>query len=112
MPAWQTLLMPAAAFALLAVFIGLSIVAGLGAWWLAGLRRGWAAILPILATFGALYLFGHLLDLSPGPTVTLFGFDVALAFDMALAVLVAGGVALLQRLGAGRVTRDAAAARR
>ncbi len=104
--------MPGAAFALLAVFIGLSVVAGLGAWWLVGPRRGWAAILPVLGTFGALYLFGHLLDLSPGPTVTIFGFDVALAFDVTLAVLVAAGVAVLQRLAAGRLTRAAAATRR
>jgi hypothetical protein len=101
--------MPAAAFALLAVFIGLSIIAGLGAWWLVGVRRWWGVILPVFATFAALYLVGHLLDLSPGPTVRLFGFDVALAFDIGIAVLVAAGVALLQRLTAGLLTRDATA---
>lgn len=103
--------MPAAAFALLAFFVGVSLVAGLLAWWLIGPRRPWGAVLPTLGAFGALYLFGHLLEISPGPTVDLFGFDVAILFDVGLALLVAVCVALLQRL-AVRVTPGEGAARR
>jgi hypothetical protein len=90
--------MPAAAYGVLAVFTAASIAAGLLAWWLVGPRTPWAVILPIAATFGALYLSGHRLGLRVGPVMELFGFDVALAFDLSLAVVVAFAAALLQRL--------------
>jgi hypothetical protein len=93
--------MPAAAYGVLAVFTAASIVAGLVAWWLIGPRTAWAAILPIAATFGALYVSGHRLGLRVGPVMQLFGFDVALLFDLSLAVVVALAVALLQRLAVG-----------
>jgi hypothetical protein len=90
--------MPAAAYGVLAVFTAASIAAGLLAWWLVGPRSPWAILLPIAATFGALYLSGHRLGLRIGPVVDLFGFDVALAFDLSLAVVVAFAAAFLQRL--------------
>jgi hypothetical protein len=103
--------MPAQAFALLALFILVSLLAGGLAWWLVGPRRPASAVLPILATFGALYLSGHRLGWSVGPTVTLFGFDVALPFDIALAAAVACAVAALQRAARSRVTPSEAAGR-
>lgn len=90
--------MPAAAYGVLAVFTAASIAAGLVAWWLVGPRTPWAIILPIAATFAALYVSGHRLGLRLGPVVDLFGFDVALVFDLSLAMVVALAAALLQRL--------------
>jgi hypothetical protein len=104
--------MPAAAFALLAFFIGVSIVAGFAAWWAFGPRTRWGFVLPVLGAFAALYVTGHLLDLSVGPTVVLFGFDVALAFDIAVALVVAAVVALLQRMALQRLTPGGEAAPR
>jgi len=104
--------MPAAAFALLGFFIAVALVAGGTAWWIVGPRRAWALALPILAAFGALYLFGHLLEWSVGPTLTLFGFDVALLFDLVLAVVAAALAAIVQRIAGERLTPGEAAARR
>ncbi len=103
--------MPAAAFALLAFFIVVSILAGAAAWWLIGPHRPWALLLPTIGAFGALYLFGHLLEWSFGPTVELFGFTVALPFDIGVALVVAAAAAAVQRV-ALRATPGAAAARR
>jgi hypothetical protein len=89
--------MPAAAYGVLAVFTAAAIVAGLLAWWLVGPRTAWAVVVPIVVTFGALYLSGHRLDLRVGPLTRLFGYDVALLFDLSLAVVVAVLAALLQR---------------
>jgi len=103
--------MPAAAFALLAFLIVVSILGGAAAWWVIGPHRPWAVLLPTFGAFGALYLFGHLLDWSPGPTVELFGFTVALPFDVGIALVVAAAAAAVQRL-ALRATPGAAAVRR
>jgi hypothetical protein len=92
---------PAAAFGVLAVFTTAAIAAGLLAWWLLGTRMPLGPLLPILAAFGALYVSGHRLHLELGPTTELFGFQVALLFDLALALVVAFGVAALLRLASG-----------
>ncbi len=93
--------MPANAYSLLAVFILVSVVAGLIAWRVAtpANRLGW--LLPIVFAFGALYLFGHLLGADVGPMVRLFGFDVALPFDVLLALAAAFVGAAAQRLVSG-----------
>jgi hypothetical protein len=98
--------MPANAYSLLAVFILISIGSGLIAWRVVTphRRRGW--LLPIVLAFGALYVFGHLLGLSAGPMFGLFGFDVALPFDVLLALVAAFAGAGLYRL----VARDVAPA--
>lgn len=104
--------MPAEAFGLLALFTIASIVAGVGAWWLVGPRSWWGLPLPVLAAFGALYLSGHRLGWELGPTVQLFGFQVALLFDLVLAVVVAVLAALVQRPLLRRATRAGGAAPR
>ena len=92
-----------AALALASVFSLISLAAGVVAWRTVDPRRSWAAILPTLAAFGALYLVGHRLGWTLGPTVALFGFDVALPWEMLVAVVVAGAVALAQRAVADRL---------
>ena len=93
--------MPAQAYALVALFVACSVLLGIGAQRLVALvargPRGWrAAILPIVAAFGAFYLIGHRLGLAVGPEVPLFGFQVALLGDLAIGFLAALVVALLQ----------------
>lgn len=95
---WHTrYLMPIAAFALLGVFTLVSIASGVLAWRFVGPHAGWAALLPTIGAFGALYVVGHLLDWTLGPTVELFGFTVALPWDVLLALLAAFGIASIQR---------------
>lgn len=75
----------------------LSLLAGIVAAWIVGPRRWWAAIVPALAAFGSLYLLGHRWVVNIGPSVEVFGWDVALPFDAAVALvtaLVAAGVQL------------------
>jgi hypothetical protein len=55
-----------------------------------------AAILPILAGFGAFYLIGHKLGIEIGPMVELFGFQVSLFSDLAIGFAAAMLVALVQ----------------
>ena len=98
---------PASAFALLAFFVVVAIVAGVGATWLVGPRRLAAVAVPIVAAFGALYLVGHRLGLELGPTMILFGYQVAIVQDVLVAVaaaLVAAAVqrAMLMRRAAGQ----------
>ena len=96
--------MPAAAYALIGLFALISTSSGLLASRLIGPWRWWTPLLPILASFGALYLVGHRLGWSAGPEVPMFGFRVALPFDVAVALGVAfataaaqaGGLRLLQ----------------
>jgi len=104
--------MPAQAYGLVTLFAAASLAAGAGAAWTLGPRRWWAIVLPVLAPFGALYLSGHRLGWSLGPTVTLFGFDVALPFDLGLAVIVAVAAAWVQRMALRYLTRGEATARR
>lgn len=101
--------MPASAVALVAVFVLVSILAGAGAWWIIGPRRPLALAAPVLTAFGALYLVGHRLGLGFGPTMRLFGFEVALLWDVAVALVAALAAAALQRLAMGRRARAGAA---
>lgn len=89
--------MPASAFALLGVFILLSIGVGITAAWIVGPRLRAAIILPVLAAFGGLYVVGHRTGLELGPTVILFGYQVAIVQDVVVAVTAAGAAALIQR---------------
>jgi hypothetical protein len=100
--------MPAVAYLLAAFFVLLSILAGLAAWWLVGPRRLWAALLPIVTAFAALYQLGHRLGWQVGPMVDVAGFRLALPFDVALAVGVAFATALLQRSVAAFLDRAGA----
>jgi hypothetical protein len=91
--------MPASAYALLALFTAISAASG----WLAarvlGPRRAWGAVVPALAAFGALWLVGHRFIVRVGPTVELFGWQVSLPFDVAVALGSAFAGAGLQRIG-------------
>lgn len=89
--------MPASAYALIAVFAAVSVFAGIVAARLIGPWRWWAALLPAAGAFGILYLVGHRWTLSIGPNVELFGWDVALPFDILAALVAAGAIALVQR---------------
>jgi disulfide bond formation protein DsbB len=89
--------MPASAFALLGVFILLSIGVGIGVAWIVGPRLRAAIILPVLAAFGGLYVVGHRTGLELGPTIILFGYQVAIVQDVIVAVMAAGLAALVQR---------------
>lgn len=93
-----------AATSLLLFFLGVSLAAGAAATGLIGPRKPLAVIAPTLAAVVALYLVGHRLGLSAGPSVRLFGFQVSLLFDVAVAV----GAALL----AAAVQRELAVRRR
>jgi hypothetical protein len=85
--------MPPAAYALVTLFVGCSVVLGVAATRLArsigGPRRRLANVVPVLAGFGAFYLIGHRLGLSVGPKIPLFGFQVALLGDVAIGFLAA-----------------------
>ncbi len=89
--------MPPAAFALLGFFVAVAAGAGAGATAIVGPRRPVAVLAPVAAAFGGLYLVGHRLGLSIGPSVRLFGFDVALVWDVAVAIGAALAAALVQR---------------
>ena len=97
--------MPAAAFQLFLFFTAAAIVVGLIAWWVIGPRRPFAAILPVLGSFLALYVVGHKSGLAVGPTIELFGFEVNLLFDLAAAGL---GAAIVAKAQCMLLTRRAA----
>jgi hypothetical protein len=109
--------MPPQAFAILFLFLVLSIVLAVIAVRLVarmGGPRTWAAyLLPFGAAFGAFYLIGHRLGLVLGPEIELFGFQVALFGDVAIgfaaALVVAGAQALVVRAVSRRPGRSAAA---
>ncbi len=82
--------MPASAFALLGVFILLSIGVGIAAAWVVGPRQRAAVVLPVLAAFAGLYVVGHRTGLQLGPTIDLFGYQVAIVQDVVVAVVAAG----------------------
>jgi len=88
--------MPAAAYALIGLFTLISTVSGVLASRLVGPSRWWTPLLPILASFGALYLVGHRLGWSAGPEIPMFGFRVSLPFDVAVALVVALATAAAQ----------------
>jgi hypothetical protein len=81
--------MPAKAFALLGVFITIAVVAGLIAWRVVVPASRWGWLLPIAFAFLTLYVSGHLLGLAAGPSIQLFGFDVAIVLDVLLALVAA-----------------------
>ena len=89
--------MPASAYALVATFAVISLVAAIIAARLVGPWRWWAVTFPAVAGFGALYLVGHRWLVSIGPEVSVWGWDVALPFDVVVALGVALVVASLQR---------------
>jgi hypothetical protein len=89
--------MPASAYGLVALFILISADSGVDAARLVGPWRAAAVVLPALAAFGALYLVGHRWIVSIGPNVEIFGWDVALPFDLGVALAVAGLTAVVQR---------------
>jgi hypothetical protein len=91
--------MPASTYALVAFFAGLSVAAGLVAARILGPRRAWAPALPALAAFAALYVVGHRVVMRVGPTVEIFGWNVSLLFDVAVAMGAALATAAVQRLG-------------
>ena len=97
--------MPPEAIALLVFFIGVAIVVGAVAAYVVGPRRPIAAVLPILAAFGSLYVVGHRLGLSVGPQVNLFGFEVSIVWDLVVAIVAAVVVAVLQRAALQRRSR-------
>ncbi|HSJ00719.1 MAG TPA: hypothetical protein VLA59_10090 [Patescibacteria group bacterium] len=88
--------MTSAAYALIGLFAAISTASGLLAARLLGPWRWWTPLLPILASFGALYLVGHRLGWSAGPEVPMFGFRVALPFDVAVALGIALAAAAAQ----------------
>ena len=61
-----------------------------------GPRRLVAHVLPVLAAFGAMGLLGHSLGAHIGPTVPLYGFQVALFGDIAIGLTAAFLGALAQ----------------
>lgn len=90
--------MPASAYALVGFFSVVSIVSGIVAWRAVGPPSPLAALPPVGGAFAALYLVGHRLGVSLGPTMPLFGFEVALPFDVGVALGTAGAVAAAERL--------------
>ena len=102
------------AWALVATFSVCSIGLGVLAVWLVARGGGpagrAAAVLPVIAAFGAFYVIGHKLGLSVGPEVSLFGFQVALLGDLAIGFVAAMAVALAQAaiVRARRGAREAA----
>jgi hypothetical protein len=90
--------MPASAFALLATFVGSAAGIASAVTWIVGPRRRAAAVLPVAASVAALGSVGHQLKLGFGPTVNLYGYDVRLAFDLGLALVVSLAVAVVQRI--------------
>ncbi len=89
--------MPASAYALVATFLVVSIVAGVVAARIVGPWSPWTPVLPALGAFAALYVVGHRWVLSIGPEVNLWGWQVALPFDALVALAVAVVIAVAQR---------------
>jgi hypothetical protein len=89
--------MPVSAYALLATFVGSAAAIASAVTWLVGPRHRGALVAPIGASVLALGSIGHQLKVGFGPTVNLFGYDVRLAFDLGLALVVSVAVALAQR---------------
>jgi hypothetical protein len=89
--------MPASALALVSTFVASAIGIACGVTYVVGPRRPTAAIVPSAAAVGALSLVGHGVKPELGPTMTLYGYQVNLPFDLALAFVVALATALIQR---------------
>jgi hypothetical protein len=93
--------MPVSVYALIATFVAVSIVAGVAAARIVGPWRPWAPLVPATFAFGALYLVAHRWGESIGPQVRIWGWEVALPFDVAVAI----GAALLGAVVQARVVR-------
>ena len=93
--------MPASAYALVATFALISLAAGAIAARVVGPWRWWTFLVPAAAAFGALYLIGHRYVVTFGPTVELFGWEVALPFEAAVAAVTAFIAAFIQRAAVG-----------
>lgn len=104
--------MPASAYGLVALFVVISGASGWLAARITGPRRWWAAVLPALAAFGALYLVGHRSAIRLGPEVEIFGWQVSLPFDVAVAAATALIAAGLQRIGVRLFETEERGARR
>lgn len=89
--------MPLNAYGVLATFVAAGAALGSAIGWAVGPRRWWAVVAPVVAAIAALGTFGHRLKIGFGPTVPLFGFEVHLFSDLALAALTALAAALVQR---------------
>ncbi len=89
--------MSASAYGLVTLFAVISAASGWFAVRAVGPSRQWAAIGPAIAAFGALYVVGHRSAIRIGPEVEIFGWQVSLAFDVAVALVTALVVALAQR---------------
>jgi hypothetical protein len=88
---------PASAYALLVTFVLVSILSGIVAARVVGPWTWWATVLPGVAAFGLLYLVGHRWAVSIGPEMTLWGWQVALPFDVGVALAAAFVTAAIQR---------------
>jgi hypothetical protein len=88
------------------------VVLGAAAAFLVGPRRAIAVIVPTVAAVVALWAIGHRSGLEVGPTVELFGFRVALLFDVLVGATGAILGAVLQRLALSGWRRLSPPARR
>jgi hypothetical protein len=102
--------MPSTAYGLVTLFALVSLVAGIVAVRVVGPPRLVAYVVPVAAAFLGLYVIGHKLGLDVGPKVELFGFEVSLVFDVAVAFVVAFAAAGLQRVLIGLGDRGRARA--
>ena len=100
--------MPGSAFALVGVFAVIAVVSGIAAVRAVGPWRPVAVGVPIVVSFLALYLVGHRLGAVVGPQVSIFGFEVSLLFDVAVALAAAFLAAFVQRAVLGRGASRAA----
>jgi hypothetical protein len=103
--------MPVPVLLLLGFFLVVSFAAAALAVAAVGPRRPTAVIVPALVTIAVLWALGHRSGFAVGPTVELFGFEVNLLFDLAVAQVTAlitaiGQCMLLGRLSAGLRTRS------
>jgi hypothetical protein len=96
--------MPLNAYGVLGTFVAAAVAIGSAVTWIVGPRRPSAAVLPIGAGVIALSVVGHSLKVGVGPSISLFGYDVHLPFDLAVATVVALAVALIQRAFLSRRT--------
>ena len=94
--------------ALFLTFTAIDVVLGIAATRLVarfagGPRNVLAHVIPVLAGFGAMGLLGHSLGAHIGPTVPLYGFEVALFGDLAIGF----GAALIAALAQAAAVRAA-----
>jgi hypothetical protein len=96
--------MPASVSLLLGFFLLVSLLAAAIAVAAVGPRRPAALIVPTVVTVLALWGLGHGSGVAVGPTVELFGFEVNLLLDLAVAQVAALIAAISQCLLLGRLS--------